>query len=78
MVKFPSMKSKKMRGILERSPLNYSVAHRVGSHCKYVSASGYPDIRYTYHDKDTLSGSTVRDILVDMIGLSETEALNLI
>lgn len=78
MIQFPSMKSKKMRGILERSPLNYYVAHRVGSHCKYVSAGGYPDIRYAYHDKDTLSGSTVREILVDIVGLSETEAFNLI
>jgi predicted RNA binding protein YcfA (HicA-like mRNA interferase family) len=78
MAKFPSLKSKRMLAILQRSPLKYSVAHMVGSHRKLVSAGGYPDIRYAFHDSVTLPGSIVKEILVNRIGLTEQEALNLL
>jgi len=78
MAQFPSLKAKKMFAILKRSPLNYSVAHSAGSHRKLVSASGYPDLRYAFHDSVTLPGSIVREILINQVGLTEREALNLL
>ncbi|MHC9540330.1 MAG: type II toxin-antitoxin system HicA family toxin [Vulcanimicrobiota bacterium] len=78
MAKFPSMKSKKLFAILSRSPLNYCTVYSKGSHKKLVSASGYPDLRYAFHDNETISGGLVRDILCDDVGLSEVEAFNLI
>jgi predicted RNA binding protein YcfA (HicA-like mRNA interferase family) len=67
-----------MLAVLERKPLEYKETRRKGSHRRLVSDNGYPDIGFWCHDKDTLKGSVVRDILVNQVGLSEDEARDLI
>jgi hypothetical protein len=67
-----------MLAILERKPFEYRQKpgkKRKSSHRHLVSPNGYPDIGFWCHDKDTLRGSVVKEILVKQIGLSEAEAL---
>jgi hypothetical protein len=78
MAKFPSLKARKLLALLMRRPLNYRIISTMGSHRKLVSASGYPDIGFSFHERVTVSASRVRDILVNDIGLTEQEALNLL
>ncbi len=81
MANFPSLKAKQMLGILERKPLCYAEKQRKkrkGSHRHMVSSTGYPDIGFWAHDKDTLKGSVVKEILVKQVGLSEAEARKLV
>jgi predicted RNA binding protein YcfA (HicA-like mRNA interferase family) len=78
---FPSLKAKRMLAVLERKPLLYAEKAgktRKGSHRHMVSSAGYPDIGFWAHDKDTLKGSVVKDILVKQVGLSESEARKLV
>jgi hypothetical protein len=70
-----------MLRILSRKPLEYEEKPgktRKGSHRHLVSAAGYPDIGFWCHDRDTLRGSVVRDILVNQVGLSEEDARELL
>jgi len=70
-----------MLAILKRKPLCYEEKpgkKRKGSHRHLVSAEGYPGIAFWCHDKDTLKPSVVRDILVNQVGLSESEARELV
>ncbi len=81
MAEFPSLKAKKMLAILERNPLCYGEKpgkKRKGSHRHLVSENGHPDIAFWAHDKETLKGSVVREILVKQVGLEEDEALKLV
>jgi predicted RNA binding protein YcfA (HicA-like mRNA interferase family) len=77
-VDFPSLKAKQVLALLKREPLGYSQKRRKGSHRQLESANGYPDIGFWAHDKDTLKGSVVKEILVKQIGLSEQEAQELL
>ena len=70
-----------MLAILKRSPLLYSEKagkKRKGSHRHLVSSAGYPEVSFWAHDKDTLKGSVVKEILVKQVGLSESEARKLV
>jgi predicted RNA binding protein YcfA (HicA-like mRNA interferase family) len=67
-----------MLAILERKPLEYREKRRKGSHRRMATDNGYPEIGFWAHDKDTLKGSVVREILVSQVGLSEDEARKLI
>lgn len=74
---FPSLKCRQMLAILERNPLRYAERpgrKRKGSHRKLESPNGFPPIGFWCHDKDTLRGSVVREILVKQVGLSEADA----
>lgn len=75
---FPSLKCQQVLAILRRKPLYYREKRRKGSHRQLVSDAGYPDIGFWCHDKDTLKGSVVREILVKQVGLSEDEARKLV
>ena len=77
-VVFPSLKAKQLLKVLGRKPLSYSVSKQVGSHRKLESAEGYPMINYAFHSKDEVPPGLVRRILVQQVGLSEQEALELI
>ncbi|MEA2362593.1 MAG: hypothetical protein QOD71_1738 [Thermoleophilaceae bacterium] len=70
-----------MLRILQRKPLEYEEKpgkKRKGSHRHLVSKAGYPDIAFWCHDTDELKGSVVRDILVNQVGLTESEARDLV
>jgi len=67
MAQFPSLKAKKMLAILMRSPLNYRATACKGSHRSLKWASGYPDIGFSFHDKATIPGFIVRDMLVNRV-----------
>ncbi|CAB4597206.1 unannotated protein [freshwater metagenome] len=77
MEKFPAMKSKMVLRVLMREPLNYSILRQRGSHRILVS-SHFPRILYSYHDVVELSGSEVRALLMNQIGLSHTAAMEVI
>lgn len=70
-----------MLAVLRGKPLQYAEKQgkkRKSSHRHLVSPNGYPDIGFWCHDKKTLSGSVVRDILVKQVGLPEAEARKLV
>jgi predicted RNA binding protein YcfA (HicA-like mRNA interferase family) len=67
-----------MLALLKRKPLQYEIVRQKGSHRVLESKVGYRKIGFWCHDKATLKGSVVRDILVNQVGLSETEARELV
>jgi predicted RNA binding protein YcfA (HicA-like mRNA interferase family) len=71
------MKARRLRAILERKPLGYRVVRQVGSH-RRMQAPGLPPFTFGFHDKATISGGLVREILVNQIGLAEDEARKLV
>ncbi|MHB1568103.1 MAG: type II toxin-antitoxin system HicA family toxin [Solirubrobacteraceae bacterium] len=71
------MKAQALLRILMRSPLSYSETRRSGSH-RRLKATGRPPITWAYHDGRTLSPREVRRVLVDQVGLDESEALALL
>ncbi|HVY95349.1 MAG TPA: type II toxin-antitoxin system HicA family toxin [Solirubrobacterales bacterium] len=77
MAPFPSVKAKRLLAILERSPLNYRVARRSGSH-RRMESPGRPALTFAFHDKATIAGGLVRKILVKDVGLDEDEARKLL
>ena len=75
--RFRSMKARQLRAILERRPLGYRVVRQAGSH-RRMEAHGRPPFTFAFHDRATVSGRLVREILVNQIGLAEDEARKLI
>lgn len=75
---FPSMKWQKFRRVLTRKPLEYHLDHQSGSHGKYVSDAGYPELRLAFHDHDELPGGLIKRILTKTVGLSEKQARDLL
>lgn len=74
---FPSMKGRALERVLLKAPLNYRVARQSGSHRRLV-APGRPPLTFSYHDGDTVPPGVVRKILVKDVGLTESEALELL
>lgn len=52
-----------------RKPLSYFIVRSVGSH-KTLSSSHYRTIHFAFHDSRELSGSEVRNVLVNEVGLT--------
>jgi predicted RNA binding protein YcfA (HicA-like mRNA interferase family) len=76
---FPSRKARQLRRVLEREPLAYSAATGTGgSHTKLMSANGYPELLFAFHDGQTLPPGLVRKILVKDVGLTPEAALALL
>ncbi len=67
-----------MLAILRRNPLSYEVVRQKGSHRRLESDAGDPPIGFWCHDREELSGSVVKEILVKQVGLSEAEARTLV
>lgn len=75
---FPSIKARRLLAVLMREPLCYEVDRREGSHRTLKSARGYPELRFSFHDRVSLAPGMVRKILIKDVGLSEDEALKLL
>jgi len=75
---FPSLKAGQLLAVLRRKPLEYEVARQEGSHRLLISRTGYPDLRFSFHDGVTVPRRAVRKILVKDVGLSQKEALSLL
>lgn len=75
--KFPSMKARELLQILLRKPLDYTIVRTNGSH-RTLEAKGRPRIRFAYHDNRELSGIEVRDVLTNQVGLTDSQALEVI
>ena len=71
------MKARELLNILLRKPLKYRIIRIRGSHRTLISP-GRPRILYSYHDSEELSGHKVGKILVNGVGLSESEALEIL
>lgn len=52
-----------------RKPLSYFIVRSVGFH-KTLSSSNYRTIHYSFHESRELSGSEVRDVLVNQVALN--------
>ena len=57
-----------------RKPLNYHIIRTHGSH-RILFSEKYPQLLYSYHDSIELSGHQVQKVLLDEVGLSIREAL---
>ena len=77
MPNFPTMKAHKLLTILMSNPLNYRITRTRGSHRTLIS-NGRPRILFAYHGSEELSGFKVKKILVNGVGLSESEALEVL
>ncbi len=77
MPNFPTMKADELLGILLRNPLNYRIMRTRGSHRTLIS-NGRPKILFAFHGAEELSGFKVKKILVNGVGLSESEALEIL
>ena len=77
-VDFPSLKARKFLRVLRRQPFQYRVSRQTGSHRVLSSPNGYPDLYFAYHDGATVPPGVVRKYLVDVIGLTEQEAIDLL
>jgi predicted RNA binding protein YcfA (HicA-like mRNA interferase family) len=77
-VDFPSLKAKKLLAVLGRKPLEYAITRQSGSHRILESPNGYPRLGFSYHDGATVPPGVVKRYLVDNIGLTEKEAMNLL
>lgn len=74
---FPSMKARRLLRVLTSEPLNYRVTRAAGSHRRLL-ALGHPPLTWSFHDARTLAPGEVRRVLVNQVGLAESEALKLI
>lgn len=75
---FPSLKAKRLQAILMRKPLQYYVERAKGSHKRLVSPNGYPPLTFSWHDSATIPPGLVEKTLVDDVGLTRAEALELV
>jgi predicted RNA binding protein YcfA (HicA-like mRNA interferase family) len=75
--RFPSLKARQLRRVLEAEPLGYRVVRQTGSH-RTMRSAGRPTITFAFHDRATLAPGLVREVLVRRVGLSEDEALRLL
>ena len=67
-----------MLAILRRKPLQYRVIRQVGLHRLMASPNGYPELRFSFHDRATIAPGAVRKILTQDVGLSQKDALALV
>ena len=77
MPNFPTMKSRELLRILQQKPLSCSIMRTRGSHRTLRTPSGRT-FRYAHHDAKELSGYQVRDVLMNDLGLTEKEALEVL
>jgi predicted RNA binding protein YcfA (HicA-like mRNA interferase family) len=75
--RFPSIKARNLRAILERKPLSYRVVRQNGSH-RRLRSSDYPALTFAFHDNATIPPWVVRKILLGDVGLAENEARKLL
>jgi predicted RNA binding protein YcfA (HicA-like mRNA interferase family) len=61
-----------------RAPLNYEVTKQKGSHRKLASSAGYGSFTFSWHDRETLPGGVVKEVLVKKVGLTESDAFKLL
>jgi predicted RNA binding protein YcfA (HicA-like mRNA interferase family) len=74
---FPSLKARRLLGILKAKPLGYAIVRQAGSH-RRLEAPNYPPLTFSFHENATIPGGLVRTILVKHVGLGEDEARRLI
>ncbi|HWT91040.1 MAG TPA: type II toxin-antitoxin system HicA family toxin [Solirubrobacterales bacterium] len=74
---FPSIKARKLLGILERKPLNYRVVRQAGSH-RRLRSPDYPPLTFAFHDNATIPPWVVRRVLLDEVGLADNTARELL
>lgn len=72
------MKAARLLRVLQREPLEYEIVRRKGSHRLLRSPNGYPDLRFSFHDRVELGPAIIRKILVNDVGLTEDEAAELL
>ena len=74
MPNFPTMKARELLRIMQRKPLSCSIMRTRGSHRTLRTPTGRT-FQYAHHDAKEFSGHQVRKVLIDNLGLNETEAL---
>jgi predicted RNA binding protein YcfA (HicA-like mRNA interferase family) len=74
---FPSMKARALLALLMRDPLGYRIARQRGSH-RMLHAPGLPPVLFSWHDRESLRPSDVRNVLTRDVGLDRRTALDLL
>ena len=77
MANFPTIKARELLRILQRKPLSCSIIRTRGSHRTLRRPSGRT-VHYAHHETKELSGHQVRNVLIDDLGLTEKEALEVL
>lgn len=74
------MKAKKLRALLRKQLGYYKKpgSKGNGSHQRLVSDLGHSPITFAFHDTATISPRTVRAILVEQVGLTLEEAMEVV
>lgn len=76
------MRGRELLRLVKRKPLSYKVVAESrksgGGHRKLESPNGYPPLMFSFHDNADIKPRVVRKVLVNDIGLTEEEALNLL
>lgn len=70
------MKAADLLRLLEKD-LGYEIARQNGSH-RRLKAEGRPPLTFAFHLNVSLPGGVVKKVLVKDVGLSETEATDLL
>jgi predicted RNA binding protein YcfA (HicA-like mRNA interferase family) len=71
------MKPARLLRVLTGPPLNYRIVRISGSH-KFLRSNSYPNLVFAFHHSQEISSTLVKIILVEKIGLSEEEALEVL
>jgi predicted RNA binding protein YcfA (HicA-like mRNA interferase family) len=71
------MSGRDLLALLCRKPLSYKIARQAGSH-RTLRSSSYPELLFAFHDRHSIPPGLVRKILMTDIGLSESEARELV
>lgn len=76
MAQFPAVKVRALLAALTNDPLGYRITRQAGSH-RRLEAPGRPPLTIAFHSQE-VPGFLVRRILVNEVGLSVEEALEVI
>ena len=78
MKKFKSLKAAVFYRLLTSSPLNYRLSKIKGGSHRTLIADGRKSITFYWHDSVEISGSIIRDLMINRALLSEEEAFKLV
>jgi predicted RNA binding protein YcfA (HicA-like mRNA interferase family) len=72
------MRGRELRRVLSRNPLSYKTVRQRGSHRTLESPNGYPQLIFSFHDRQEIPPRVVKKILVQDVGLDEDHARRLV
>ena len=74
---FPTMKANRLLALLTSNKLGHKIVASKGSH-RTLTSPRYPKIILAFHENRELSGIEVKKVLCGQVGLTVTEALEVL